>query len=789
MSTKECFNRAAAVLSLIVVALIVLLATVTTIQIRWTRQLQQQYEDSRQELLWLQSTCLEDSDPDMSFSMIQQAVRKSLERIEADDSDRHKRQIGSSLQQTLTDMMLAKEKELMSNCLSSSKLCIPGQKGDNGTKGDSGIDGLRGAKGDQGDEGPKGVTGPVGSNGTKGDMGFQGIPGVNGTQGPQGLRGLKGDPGIGGKQGPPGKLGPGGSLGDKGDKGIRGPMGPHGIQGAVGPKGEKGNIGVNGTNGEPGLQGLVGPTATPPDSNCACVIRPQIDVFQPNATTKFYPLGSSVRLTCGATTSPNTVITWSGPLDGCLPVTTKGGQLDIANLEPAHVGNYTCIATNPFGTVSKTITIESNTTGALDCDFEDQKLKECFWSNSRTDQLDWYSIAGHTPSSNTGPLSDHTLNNLRGHYVYVETSSGSTGNVAELLSPELGPNNGSCFTFWYNMFGSQMGHLSVESEICNSTAPNNIHLRLSGNQGQDWHMAQIQIPDIQSNHRVVIKGTRGAGIYGDMAIDDMRYFTGICQSSLNRSGAPQQSLRVAANSTIALSCDINGDPPPTYHWEKKNTGCPISSTSEIAQVTKHAAPGDAGIYECTAISAGSSFTTTYNVTYAGPSELKCTFEDGTCGWTQPTTDEFDWLFNQGATPSKDTGPEFDHTLNSTLGHYLFVESSSPRTLGDAAVLTSYLMQGNQPACLELAYHMFGAETGSLRVIIEDACTHTLGSAFATSGDKGNAWQHSSITINPNTVGVTHDYYVLVKAEVGSSYHGDIAIDDLVLKEGACSTNG
>ena len=47
--------------------------------------------------------------------------------------------------------------------------------------------------------------------------------------------------------------------------------------------------------------------------------------------------------------------------------------------------------------------------------------------------------------------------------------------------------------------------------------------------------------------------------------------------------------------------------------------------------------------------------------------FSCDFEmsNGLCaGWSQLPTDNFDWSFRKGMTPSADTGPRFDHTLSS-----------------------------------------------------------------------------------------------------------------------------
>lgn len=82
---------------------------------------------------------------------------------------------------------------------------------------------------------------------------------------------------------------------------------------------------------------------------------------------------------------------------------------------------------------------------------------------------------------------------------------------------------------------------------------------------------------------------------------------------------------------------------------------------------------------CTALSPTSTTTVT------------CNFEDASdplCGFTQATDDVFDWTLIQGSTSTVATGPISDHTYSSLAGHYVYIETSAPRHLGDKARLIS-----------------------------------------------------------------------------------------------------
>lgn len=54
-------------------------------------------------------------------------------------------------------------------------------------------------------------------------------------------------------------------------------------------------------------------------------------------------------------------------------------------------------------------------------------------------------------------------------------------------------------------------------------------------------------------------------------------------------------------------------------------------------------------------------------TTAAPIQTQCSFEQGTCGFTQDKTDKFDWTRDNGGTTSSNTGPAVDHTYGTNVG--------------------------------------------------------------------------------------------------------------------------
>ncbi|XP_065051141.1 uncharacterized protein LOC135680862 isoform X2 [Rhopilema esculentum] len=158
----------------------------------------------------------------------------------------------------------------------------------------------------------------------------------------------------------------------------------------------------------------------------------------------------------------------------------------------------------------------------------------------------------------------------------------------------------------------------------------------------------------------------------------------------------------------------------------------------------------------------------------------CDFESGLCTWSNLNDDNFDWQRTKGRTPSPYTGPPFDHTKGNENGFYLFVESSSPRSEGDIAKISSPALQGSQrPRCFAFWYCMHGNTIGSIAVQLEvEGIRTTVWSLF---GDQGNSWFLGTLPL-PVFSGT---YKVIISGTIGKDFRSDAAIDDIVISDNAC----
>uniref|UniRef100_A0A8C4IGG5 MAM domain-containing protein n=1 Tax=Dicentrarchus labrax TaxID=13489 RepID=A0A8C4IGG5_DICLA len=167
------------------------------------------------------------------------------------------------------------------------------------------------------------------------------------------------------------------------------------------------------------------------------------------------------------------------------------------------------------------------------CDFE---INMCSWSNlgGEVDQEDWLRGRGASPNPNTGPSVDHTTNSTHGYYLYVDSSVGEWGDTSFLISDVFQPSTrGHCLTFWYHMYGDNVGTLRVyiNDRKMHSGGYEEGTLKWieSGNKGDKWQEARVPIKHKEAFWFVFVY-QRGMNTGGDVALDDITVLPGSCYS-------------------------------------------------------------------------------------------------------------------------------------------------------------------------------------------------------------------------------------------------------------------
>ena len=133
-------------------------------------------------------------------------------------------------------------------------------------------------------------------------------------------------------------------------------------------------------------------------------------------------------------------------------------------------------------------------------------------------------------------------------------------------------------------------------------------------------------------------------------------------------------------------------------------------------------------------------------------------------------------------PSLSNSPTVKVLIVPCPGHYLFIEASRPQTPGDRAVLQSQTFPAAAGRCLTFWYHMLGAGIGTLSVSMVTLPGNASSRAlWSLSGNQQDQWRYAQVPVASGG----RRYRLLLQGSVGSSYLGDLAVDDLAFTTSAC----
>ncbi|VDI66984.1 Hypothetical predicted protein, partial [Mytilus galloprovincialis] len=378
--------------------------------------------------------------------------------------------------------------------------------------------------------------------------------------------------------------------------------------------------------------------------------------------------------------------------------------------------------------------VDGRTVSKFTCDFETEN--NCVFENADDDDFQWTYRSGSTPSDGTGPSSAYEGT----QYVYTEASSPRDQGDKAVLSTVntlLAGTSSYCLQFYLHMYGTPG---TMEVKFGNRGSSSSVWSQ-SDDQGNQWVFHQVELPPSFADPVIFFEAIRGSSYKGDVALDLVKLSLGQCASG------PSACATNPCNNSG--SCNEDGSSAGYYcncmtGWSGDN--CDVQDVS------------------------GNSYS--------------CGFEtDGaTCIFKDTTNDQFDWTRRTKSTPSSSTGP----TGAATGDNYMYIETSSPRVNGDTAVLTT--QDTNLPAgswCLTFQYHMKGSSIGSLEVFAGDRSS-SLTSIWAKSGEQSDPdlWKTATIDIPQQSNPV-----ITIDGIRGSSYRGDIAIDDIALNAGTCASAG
>ncbi|GFO50662.1 MAM and LDL-receptor class a domain-containing protein 1 [Plakobranchus ocellatus] len=123
--------------------------------------------------------------------------------------------------------------------------------------------------------------------------------------------------------------------------------------------------------------------------------------------------------------------------------------------------------------------------------------------------------------------------------------------------------------------------------------------------------------------------------------------------------------------------------------------------------------------------------------------LGCDFESP-CPLSQRPSNTLKWTLHSGQTGSTGTGPNNDHTIGNSTGHYVFIEASRQRQSDTAILYSPSIVE--EPGCsflLSFYYSMYGADIGTLSVKM----TGSQNDIWSLTGEQSNQWLKATIPLS------------------------------------------
>ena len=453
------------------------------------------------------------------------------------------------------------------------------------------------------------------------------------------------------------------------------------------------------------------------------------------------------------------------------------------------------------------------------------------WLQSSNDDIDWINNSGGTPSFNTGPSSAYDGN----FYMYTEASVSGIGypnKEAIIYVSCIDPTKWTqlALVFSYHMYGTSMGDLSVDVSVDSGTTWVE-EWTLSGNQGDQWNQAVVDLSAYSNNISVRIQAETGTSFTSDFAVDLLQftempsigctnpladnydstaviddgscYFSNCTQLTLNMfdsfgdgwngndftitssngntfftttlsTGSSGSSFFCAPSDCYTITCD-GGSWQGEVSWDLVDSNGVVILSGDAPYSGSLCIPTIVGCTNPLAINYDSTATIDDGSCFFGCIQVDTSesFESGLgITWVMDPNNDIDWTNRSGGTPSFGTGPSgaFDGS------YYMYTEASGNGNGYPNKQASMYVpcVDPTQWSSLGIAfaYHMRGTSMGTLSIDVSPDSGTTWIQEWSLSGNQGNQWNEVYVDLSA----YTSDISVRVKGITGNSWRSDIAVD-------------
>ncbi|XP_077560585.1 MAM and LDL-receptor class A domain-containing protein 1-like [Haemaphysalis longicornis] len=476
----------------------------------------------------------------------------------------------------------------------------------------------------------------------------------------------------------------------------------------------------------------------------------------------------------------------------------------------------------------------------VSCDFS--KPFDCGWFPERlVADTNWVLFSGATGQQRMRWQPTDSVSHS-GAYMYARNTFMSR-RTAHLVSVKMDPtpDDGRCFTFWYNMWHPNCGQLNVLQRANNATS---VVWARSGTQGKAWHQGQIQVRS-DDPHQLIFEAIMKPLIPAVIAIDNFLLKDGFCDTGKactfesGSCGWQLHNWEVTKGSSVALPERDHGTQSPTGSFARvKSPDGRMVSPAGWHNISKHkclrfwffiagaaaetlnvtqlphngleetlwfGTTADAPMarwYSAAAplIDFPGDVTTVFAATTSGdpgtavavddislggatcPSPGSCSFEEDMCNWFNTKGAGYaQWYRNRGEAPSAMSHFEADHTLGTAEGYYLLLDAED-FTASSTGSLQSQQLHIGPTVCLSLYYSRNNESGVSLNVTFLDPSGAPVGKSTITDEKAPSDWTLLSLERSD----LPTQFSILISAQA-AHFGGDIGIDDIDVRPGKCGS--
>ncbi|ELT98075.1 hypothetical protein CAPTEDRAFT_223845 [Capitella teleta] len=160
-------------------------------------------------------------------------------------------------------------------------------------------------------------------------------------------------------------------------------------------------------------------------------------------------------------------------------------------------------------------------------------------------------------------------------------------------------------------------------------------------------------------------------------------------------------------------------------------------------------------------------------------QIKCTFETNNCpSLLQSVDDDYNFNYGSKGTPSEGTGPTSGADGSN---NFVFLEASGKRVDSSARLSTGTLgFEGD--VCVKFQYSMRGTAINKLSVLLVEDGKNDV-TLWSKTGSQGNDW----VSVQEDYSITSMNQMIVFEALVGATFSSDIALDNIEVFSGSCSS--